>query len=174
MSLTLDIPGREAHVIRVFAVIEDRAAPLDDTAVLAALGGEGLRTREIELFDIVDLQDMPLSAYLAEGHGIGAAALSEMRGQLDGLKGRVLILPSRAFGGQAMTLEVGAALRLVGRFEEERAPVQFDPLPASGAEGVTASPDMPQPKRAARLAALVFFAGLAALAVLVIWLVGRQ
>ena len=31
-----------------------------------------------------------------------------MRGQLDGLTGRVLILPSRAFGGRATALRVGA------------------------------------------------------------------
>jgi hypothetical protein len=65
---------------------------------------------------------------------------------------------------------VGAALRLVGRFEEARAPVRFAPLPAGGAAGVTGTTVDARPRRAAGLAALVFFLGLAALAALVLWL----
>jgi hypothetical protein len=65
MSTVLDIPAQEAHVVRVFAVVEEAGAPLEDAAVLEALGAEGkLRSEEIELFDLTDLQDMPLSEYL--------------------------------------------------------------------------------------------------------------
>ncbi|MBE0453713.1 MAG: hypothetical protein IBX58_08540 [Roseovarius sp.] len=167
MSLSLDIPAHEAHVLRVFAVMD---AALSDEAVIAALGADGLARDEIELFDVADLQEMSLSSYLAEGHGIGAAALSELRGQLDTLKGRVLLVPTRAFGGRATRLEVGATLRLVGRFEEERTPVRFAPLPSGGAEGVVAPSGEGRSGRAARLAALGFFCGLALLAALVIWL----
>jgi len=175
MSTVLDIPAQEAHVVRVFAVVEEAGAPLVDAAVLEALGAEGkLRSEEIELFDLTDLQDMPLSAYLTEGHGIAASDIRDMRGQLDGLTGRVLILPSRAFQGQAMKMCVGAALRLVGRFEEERAPVRFAPLPAGGAAGAVSPGGESRPRRAAGLAALVFFVGLAVLAALVLWLAGGR
>jgi hypothetical protein len=138
--------------------------------VVSALGADGLARDEIELFDMADLQDMTLSAYLAEGHGIGEAEIGPMRAQLDGLSGRALLLPSRAFQGRALRLSVGAALRLVGRFEEARAPVRFAPLPAGGAAGVTGTKGDARPGRAARLAALVFFLGLAVLAALVLWL----
>lgn len=168
MSVTLDIPAQEAHVLRVFAVM-DTALP--DEAVISALGAAGLARDEIELFDVADLQDMTLSAYLVEGHGIGESALTGMRAQLDGLSGRVLLLPSRAFRGRALRLSVGAALRLVGRFEEDRAPVRFAPLPTGGTEGVVAAGEGTRPpRRAAYLAALAFFVGLAVLAALVIWL----
>ena len=39
--------------------------------------------------------------------------------QLDGLKGVVLILPSRALGGRKQTLRPQAPLRLIGTFFEE-------------------------------------------------------
>ena len=171
MSTRLDIPAHEAHVVRVFAVMEEAGAPLDDAAVMVALGADGaLEGAEIELFDLADLGAMPLSEYLGEGHGIAGAELGGMRGQLDGLRGRVLILPSRAFGGRATVLRPGRGLRLVGRFEEDVAPVSFERLPAGGAAGsvAPASRSARPGRRPAWLAALVFFAGLAVLAAIVI------
>lgn len=166
MTTRLDIPAREAHVVRVFDVVE--TAPLADADVLAALGAEGdLRTEEIELFDIADLGDMPLSTYLTEGHGVADADLRDMRGQLDGLAGRVMIVPSRAFGGTAMTLRAGAALRLVGRFQEDLPTAQFDPLPAGGARGSGKTPTGPS-QPGMRRAALALVALLIAVAALVL------
>jgi len=169
MTTRLDIPAHEAHVVRVFDVVE--TAPLDDKDVMAALGAEAdLRTAEIELFDISDLGDMPLSTYLAEGHGIADAELRDLRGQLDALSGRVLILPSRAFGGAAMTLRVGAALRLVARLGEDVPRAQFDTLPAEGARGSGKTPaGRPQPGM--RRAALALVALLIAVAAVVLVLV---
>jgi len=173
MSTQISVPAQEARVVRVFSVIEEAGAPLDDAAVTAALGAEDdLETGEIELFDLADLGSMLLSEYLREGHGIAEAELDGMRGQLDGLRGRVLIVPSRAFGGRATVLRPGRALRLVGRFEEDVAPVSFDPLPAGGAAGsaAPATRSARPRRRAAWLAALVFLAGLAVLLALVVWL----
>ena len=174
MSTVLDIPAQEAHVVRVFSVVEETDAPLEDAAVLEALGAEGkLRLEDIEVFDLTDLQDMPLSEYLTEGHGIAEADFKDMRGQLDGLTGRVLILPSRAFQGQAMKLRVGGTLRLVGRFEEDLSPVSFDPLPAGGAHGTVAGTGAPaQTPRGMRRAALALVALLIGVALLVLLLMG--
>ena len=177
MSTVLDIPAHERHVVRVFDVVEEAGAPLADAAVMAALGADGeVQGAQIELFDLDDLGGMSLSQYLAEGHGIARVELDPMRGQLDGLTGRVLIVPSRAFGGRATMLRVGRGLRLVGRFTEDVAPVRFDPLPAGGAGGSLApAADTARPgRRPARLAAFGFFAGLAVLAGLVIWLAGAR
>jgi hypothetical protein len=170
----MSIPAQEAHVVRVFDVVETGGTPLSDDDVLAALGASGdLRTAEIELFDLSDLQDMPLSTYLSEGHGIADSELDGMRGQLDGLKGRVLILPSRAFGGEAMTLEPRGALRLVGRFAEDVAPVSFGTLPAGGAQGATGEGDSPGGQQPGmRRAALVLLGLLIGAAVLVAVLAG--
>ena len=174
MSTRMSIPAQEARVVRVFDVVETGETPLSDEDVLAALGASGdLRTAEIELFDLSDLQDMALSEYLAEGHGIADPELDGMRGQIDGLEGRVLILPSRAFGGEAMTLEPGGALRLVGRFAEETTPVSFGTLPSGGAQGSAgdgSSTGRQQPGM--RRAALVLLGLLIGAAVLVAVLAG--
>ncbi|MFB9148916.1 hypothetical protein [Roseovarius ramblicola] len=173
MSTQISIPAQEAHVVRVFSVIEEAGAPMDDAAVMAALGADrDLEAGEIELFGLGDLGSMPLSEYLAEGHGIAEADLAPMRGQIDGLRGRVLIVPSRAFGGRATVLRPGRGLRLVARFEEDVAPVSFDPLPAGGAAGsVAPATRSARPvRRPAWLAALVFFAGIAVLLALAVWL----
>jgi hypothetical protein len=167
MTTRLDIPAHEAHVVRVLSVVE--TAPLADDDVMAALGAEGdLRSNEIELFDLSDLGDMPLSTYLAEGHGIAEDTLEDMCGQLDALAGRVLILPSRAFGGAAMTLHVGGALRLVGRFDEDVPHAQFDTLPAGGARGSAKPPARGRSQPGMRRAALVLVTLLVAVAALIL------
>jgi hypothetical protein len=164
MSTRLHIPAGEAHVVRVFAVDEDHAAPHADEAILAALGAGELKTSEIELFDLEDLQSMTLSGYLAEGHGIAVSELIPMRPRLDALRGRVLILPSRAFEGRALEMRPRAPLRLMGRFSEDVAPVRFTPLPTGGAEGIITARANARPRGAGRLR-LVAFAVLALLAV---------
>lgn len=167
MTTRLDIPAREAHVVRVLAVVEE--APPVDADILAALGADGdLHMDEIELFEIADLGDMPLSTYLAEAHGIAEDELREMRGQLDALAGRVLILPSRAFGGAAMTLRIGGALRLVARFEEDVPHARFDTLPAGGARGSVKAPVSDTSQPGMRRAALALVALLIAVAALVL------
>lgn len=170
MTTLLRIPAHEAHVLRVFAVDETPDSPVEDQAVLDALGAEEIKTAEIELFDLDDLQDMTLADYLAEGHGIAQDQLEPMRAQLNGLRGRVLLLPSRAFDGRAQEMRPRAPLRMIGRFSEEVAPVSFAPLPAGGAQGaITLKPDKtPGRQRAARWLALGFFAGLALVLALVI------
>jgi hypothetical protein len=165
MSTRLHIPAGEAHVVRVFAVDEDHAKPHADEAILQALSAGELKTSEIELFDLEDLQSMTLSDYLAEGHGIAAGDLGPMRGQLNGLKGRVLILPSRAFEGRALEMRPRAPLRLIGRFSEDTAPpARFAPLPSGGAEGVVSARANARPRGAGRLR-LMAFAALALLAI---------
>ena len=99
-----------------------------------------------------------------------------MRGQLDGLTGRVLIMPSRAFGGRGDDAAGGSRPAPRGRFEEDVAPVRFDPLPARRHAGHGSRPRPgPSPsRRPARLAALGFFAGLAILAGIVVWLAAAR
>jgi len=170
MTTLLRIPAHEAHVLRVFAVDEAVDAPIEDQAVLEALGAEAIKTAEVELFDVNDLQAMTLSEYLAEGHGIAGDQLAPMRAQLNGLTGRVLLLPSRAFDGRAQAMRPRAPLRMIGRFSEEVPPVSFAPLPDGGAQGVMPlkADKTPGRQRAARWLALGFFAIMALVLALVI------
>ncbi|MFU8776268.1 MAG: hypothetical protein ACNA7M_01180 [Roseovarius sp.] len=164
MSTVLRIPASEAHVVRLFAVDEDRATPHPDTAILDALGASALKTSEIELFDLADLQGMTLTDYLAEGHGIAPGELAPMRPQVNGLQGRVLILPSRAFEGRAQEMRPCAPLRLVARFSEDVAPARFVPLPSGGADGLLTPRANARPQGAGRLR-LMAFAVLALMAI---------
>lgn len=176
MSTLLRIPASEAHVVRVFAVQDKPDARLSDEAVLDALGAKGeLETGKVELFDVAELQAMNLSDYLFEGHGISRAELEPMRGQLDTLKGRVLVLPSLAIRTKPIEMNVGAALRLIGHFTEEVPPVSFERLPDAAARGtLSVEGDMhPRRHRAARLLAFGFFAIAAVTVALVIGLMVR-
>ncbi|WP_417727179.1 hypothetical protein [Roseovarius sp.] len=164
MSTVLRIPPGEAHVVRLFAVDEDHAAPCADEEILKALGAGPLKTEEIELFDLADLQAMTLSDYLTEGHGIAASEIAPMLGQVNGLRGRVLILPSRAFEGHAQEMRPRTPLRLIGRFSEDVAPVRFTTLPTGGAEGVITARANARPRGSGRLR-LIAFSVLALLAV---------
>lgn len=141
MTERIDISAYEHGVVRVFAVDEPDIGSVTDAALRDALAAEHLETRQIEVFDLSDLGGMRLSDYLAEAHGIPEAQLDEMRPRLDGLTGRVMILPSRAFGGRAQRIALRAPLRLIGRFTEETAPVQFESLPSAGARGRLAPTD---------------------------------
>lgn len=175
MTDKITIRPTEHGVVRIFAVDlpEDQIAgfnrqngawPLQD-----ALGADVLNADHVELFPLSDLDELGLTGYLEQGHGIDPADLADMRGQLHALAGHVLIVTSRAFGGQAQTLTPCAPLRLIASFHEDATPVAFDPLPSKAARGTTggkaAPSDAAMSGRIASLALLVLFA----LVALVVW-----
>lgn len=135
MSDRMKIPAHEVRTVRVFAVDDPPDRHLPEQAVHDALDAQHLNVDEIELFDVSDLQGLGLSAYLHEGHGIPEVQLADMRARLDALTGRVLLLPSRAFGGRAQIIAPRHPLRLVGTFTEPGAQVSFAPLPDRSARG---------------------------------------
>lgn len=176
MSDRIEIKASETGVVRVFDVALDRKAaeafnrrngswPLQE-----ALGAETLDPHYVDLMQVEDLEGVGLSQYLAQGLGVSESDLSEMRGQIEGLSGTVLVIGSGAFGGQAQVLKPRAPLRLVATFNEEKAPVQFDTLPSGGAER-TPEPEKKRPSdaamsgRVAMITLLVIFA----LTALVVW-----
>lgn len=66
--------------------------------------------------------------------GVSRDDLEDEHVVIEGLKGTVLIVGSRAFGGQAQVLTPRAPVTLVATLNEEKAPVQFEPLPSAGAQ----------------------------------------
>ncbi|RKF16270.1 hypothetical protein D6850_01520 [Roseovarius spongiae] len=144
MSDKIEVSADEHGVVRVFAVDLDadelRAFGQRNGAWPAAeaLGVDTLAPDQVELFPASDLAGVGLSGYLEEGLGVAAEELEDMRARLDSLERGVLILRSRAFGGQAVTLKPRAPLRHVATFHEARPKVQFEPLPSSGAVGTVA------------------------------------
>lgn len=173
MSARLSIPADERRTIRVFAVNLPEpqvAAMLRDTpptapgelpqvpAAATLLGWPDLDTRHTELFAIRDLTGLGLIGYLTEGLGLEEAEIAPDRPRLAALEGYVLIVLSRAFGGDPVTLDVPPALSLIGTYREKSAPVLFEPLPGTSGQGTLTGKQAPEDKagraRLLRLAAL--------------------
>lgn len=178
MSERIEIKASEQGVVRLFDVDlgPDEAKafnrrngswPLRD-----ALGAETLEPNHVDLFQVGDLAEVGLAGYLAEGLGIAPEEVDKHRAAIDALDGTVMIVTSRAFGGTAQTLEPRAPLRLVGTFREDRAPVQFDPLPSDTAKGEvnTAGRNRPSDASMSGRVAVVALLVLFLLVAVVIWL----
>jgi hypothetical protein len=190
VTTTLTIAADEHRTIRVFAVnlpesqvkamLRDTPQPappgaLPQTPAAATLlGWPDLDTSHAELFAIRDLTGFGLMGYLTEGLGLDEAEIAPDRARLAALEGYVLILMSRAFGGQAVTLDVPPTLTLIGTYRETSAPVVFEPLPTGGAQdapsGKTRKPvsDAAMSGRVAMAALAVMFA----LTALLVWMAG--
>ncbi|MFL4470256.1 hypothetical protein ACERZ8_10355 [Tateyamaria armeniaca] len=122
MSETIDIPANQSGVIRVFALsmtdIEAKALKSDPAAINAALGAE-VDAEQVEIFPISDLEGVGLVGYLNDGNAVPMDDLAPDRAKLDRLGGWVMIVFSRAFGGQATTLAPASALTLIGTYGAE-------------------------------------------------------
>ncbi len=170
MSTHIRIASSEHGTVRVFAT-DLTQAQIDGFDAKEALGADHLLPEQVELFDVADLGEIGLTGYLEEGHGIPAAQLADMAGQLDGLGGIVLIVPSRALDNRAQTLTPTASLRLIGTFFEESDPVRFADLPSQSAKREAPGTQKTTPSNAAisGRVAMVALMVLALLVAIMIW-----
>lgn len=160
----ITIPAHDRHGVRVFAAALSPQDLQRDKAALAAdlLGDPDLDPAYIEIFDVADLSDLGLAAYLTEGQGIPEPTIAPDLDRLEGVTGPVLILLSKALHGRAVTLHPDPRLSLIGTYAEDRPPVHFEPLPTGAAQG-TLTRGAPPDARPFRLPG-AFFLLLAALA----------
>jgi hypothetical protein len=167
---SLFIPAHDRLGVRVFtvALTPDEMQRDKATFVQTLLGDPDIDPAYVELFDVADLSDIGLAGFLSEGLGVPEAALESDRILLQGLKGPVLVLLSKALHGRAVTLTPDPRLTLIGTYTEDRPPVHFEPLPSAATQGVLAPPPLPSspPQRQTLAffllgAALVFVAGVA-------------
>ena len=154
MSVTMDIKSSERGVIRVFHIDLPKEAVERFTTQAGtgewplqyALGAKSLRAAFVEVVDLRDLGDMPLSQYLINAHDVNGADFETLRPQLDALKGHVLILPSQAFDQTEQTLTISNPLRWIGTFNEPKPTSDATPLRSASAKGVVSgSSDKPPP-----------------------------
>ncbi len=177
MSERIHIREGEAGRVWVFAVDLEGAELAAFTRrngnwpLREALGAEALDPDRVEVFEVSDLEGVGLAGYLEEGYGIAPTDLEGLRARLDAQTGTVMVLTSRALEGREQTLTPRAPLRLLASLSEERAPVEFAPLPSEGAAGTVAPAAAgPAPRGGrSRAGALIVLAAilLAALAVAV-------
>ncbi len=179
MSDRMQIKATEAGLVRVFAIdlppetireFTDPKQP-DIAAIRDALGAEALSPDHVDLLRVEDLGELGLDGYLVDGLGVAEDDLTpDDRARLRALKGYVLVLPSRAFGGTAQTLAPRTPLRWIGTFAEPAAQSDFTPLKSAAAQGTTTGGKPPSDAamsgRVAAIALLVMFL----LVGLVVWI----
>ncbi|WP_417718388.1 aspartate carbamoyltransferase catalytic subunit [Salipiger sp.] len=140
---TMQINGSESGTVRLFHLdlpaeaIErfTTQAGTGEWPLQYALGAHRLRPAFIDVVSIRDLDSMSLSAYLAEAHQVKGSEFRGMRGQIDALRGHVVILPSQAFDHTSQTLTISQPLRWIGSFEEETARPRDASLSSRSAQG---------------------------------------
>ncbi|MFK7746449.1 MAG: hypothetical protein AB8B47_15450 [Roseobacter sp.] len=169
---TIEISTNEQGVIRVFAVnraVADMADALKTRpkADLARdlLNAPHLDTTTVEVFPTSDLAGVGLAGYLTEGQGVPSEQTEPDKPKLDALDGYVLLLFSKSFNGQDMTLSTGPEVTLIGTYTQDStdwsAPVDLSTpsaQPYSGAAPQKKRPsDAAMSGRIAMLALLVAF-----------------
>lgn len=120
MSDPLTIPAGEIGVLRLFALDMPREQVKflrDEPAALADLLGVGtINAADVEIFPVSDLDELGLPGYLREGHAIPEDQIAPDHDRLQAQTGYVMVLHSRAFGGQETTLAPAAALVPIGTY----------------------------------------------------------
>ena len=187
MSDRFDVKENEHGLVRLFSVdlppteikaFQERDFDGEDDnppwPLKEALGATYLDEDFTELFPVSDLTGLGLPGYMIEGLGIAEKDIAEDQARLSAIKGYVLIVTSKAFGGVAQTLHPRAPLKWIGTYAEESAPVTFEPLPSEAAQGNVNMETKPGPSNAAMSGrvAMVALLVLALLVALMIWIAG--
>lgn len=169
----LTIAPGERGLVRVFSLNadEEEARRLADPAALQALlGAQRFDADQADLFALADLDEMPLARYLAEGHDIDADQLRAQAAALEAAGPYVLVVRSRAFGGQAMTLLPSPELRLVASFAERGVDWSGKPIETASARRTSTVRTAPREDRArARRIGGTIFALFILLLGLILW-----
>lgn len=133
----MHIPAHERGHIRVFALDLDSAAAQDFSqsaqALATALSIDQIDPAKVEIFDIADLEQMPLSTYLIDAQGAERTQIAPDAARLDQLRGHVVLVFSSAVTGQ--TLTPTGPLRWIGTYSEPDMMPSMEPLTSDGAQG---------------------------------------
>lgn len=116
----LSVPRNESGLIRLYALNmrpEEARFLREPGAVAQLLGLDALDMDHVEVFPVTDLEELGLYGYLTEGCGISEGQLD--RTELAAHKGWMLLLRSRAFGGNPVEITLPEALEPVGEYREE-------------------------------------------------------
>lgn len=172
----MDINGSESGTVRLFHLDLPREAVerfvtqagTGEWPLKYGLGAKELRAAFVDVVDLRDLGDMALSQYVAEAHSVTGDDFRAARGQIDSLKGHVLILPSQAFGNVSQSLTISTPLRWIGTFSETRAKRSGAKLRSASAQGQTTA-GKGKPTRGGNSALLkIVLLGIAITAILVL------
>ncbi|WP_136441818.1 aspartate carbamoyltransferase catalytic subunit [Pacificoceanicola onchidii] len=167
---TMNINGSETGTFRLFHLdlppeAVERFTTMAGTGewpLKYGLGATKLRPAFVDVVDIRDLGEMPLSKYLAEAHNASGVDFKAAKPQIDSLKGHVIVLPSQAFENTSQTLTIASPLRWIGTFHEETGKARGAKLRSKSAQGTLTGADANDPPGSTNMLKLI----LAAVAVL--------
>ncbi|MCI5096354.1 MAG: hypothetical protein MRY77_08580 [Rhodobacteraceae bacterium] len=151
MTEAIDIPLGERGAIRVFTLDmhPEQAKFLREPGALAqVLGLDAIDMDQVEIFPVEDLEDLGLEGYLAEGCNVPSEQIAADRDRLQAITGYVLLIRSRAFDGQAVTLTPAQSITLVARYTERGTDWQAQPLQTASAAPFSAPRPSPREARA--------------------------
>ncbi|UWQ80182.1 hypothetical protein K3725_03990 [Leisingera sp. S132] len=173
MKGVIHIPAGERGVIRLFALDmrPEQAAFLKEPGALAqVLGIDALDMDQVEIFPVSDLEDIGLTGYLTEGCGVPRAQVEDDRRMLQSMEGHVLLIRSRAFGGEETRLTPAAQIKLKGTYGERRTNWSAAPATSESAKPYSAPKLSPRKARSqARRIGATLFAIVMALIALIVW-----
>lgn len=162
MSDPLTVAAGERGLVRLFALDlphEQAEFLREPGATQQLLGASDLDDSQIDVIRINDLEELGLSGYLVIGLGVPEDQIRADEAMLDGLKGYVLAVRSKAFKGQACDLTPDPRLDLIATYREKGADWGGAPMTAESAKPFSAAKPSPREERArARRIGGAFFA----------------
>jgi hypothetical protein len=150
MTEPVVVPANETGKVRLYALNlpAERVASMRDPGALdRLLGVLQVDPASVEIFSVDDLAGLGVAGYLAEGCGIPQDQIDPDRARLQTMKGHVMLVLSRAFGGRAVTLNPAAELDLVGTYSERPVDWSTTPIPTESARKRVGSPHSPRDRR---------------------------
>lgn len=171
MSLSTPLLSNGKPMLHVFAINLSEAEVLalldqggEHAVIQAVLPGTDLNLQGTQVLRLSDVEEIGLSEFLKQGHGVEDEAVAQYRAQLDALSGYVLFVFPTAATSRSQTIEHGAALTLITSFER-RGPdwKAVEPLTSESAAPYSGAPAKKKPSdaamsgRIATMALLVLF-----------------
>ncbi|WP_240931903.1 hypothetical protein [Parasedimentitalea denitrificans] len=144
-------------------------------ALPQVLGIEDINLDQVEIFPISDLEDLGLVGYLTEGCAVPADHITADRERLMELTGHVMLIRSRAFGGEETRLTPAEQITFIGAYGEDQTHWTGAQIQADSAKPYSAPRLSPRANRAkarrigASIFAVVMLLLLALLSKLVGW-----
>ena len=179
MNDILNVTESERHVVRLFRLemppAQARFLRDEPAAVADKLGVATIDGAQVDVFNISDLEGVGLIGYLTEGQGIPVEAIEPARAELDAMEGWVMVVHSRAFDGQAVTLTPGDGVVPVAAWDRPGADWTPGTTPLNTESARPVSPPRTPPrearKRSRRIGGWLFAAVMAVIVVIVLALV---
>lgn len=176
MNDALSVRKDETGVVRLFRLDmppeQARFLQAEPAALADKLGVTSLDPDQADVVRIDDLDDLGLAGYLTEGIGVADAAIASDRAMLDALRGYVLVLLSRAFGGQATEIRPGDGVTLLRTYGQVPIDRTGGPIEAESARPGGRARKSPRATRAqARRIGGSIFAVFMILIALIVWAV---